>query len=243
MANKRLISALWSSALILFMATNSVRAQEGGPQIGRAIQDMGASIRSGTAKNLASTVRECYRSMLPNDGADKVAYCFGLDYCANQLRSAFVTIGDAESQRYFSIEKVLTRANRALHLRKIEQVERGPLIAFWANSSRSMLRNLDVSKKPVVSQDGPKIEGAKIAVLKLLKDPAGARLYDLKLTITPNPRGDPTEVVCGKISERTNSGSFTARRPFVYFVDDQSANYDNGSEDIDRQIVTNFCAK
>jgi hypothetical protein len=222
------------------LATNPAHAQEGGPQIGRAAQDFGASIREGTAKNLVSTVRECYRSMLPNDGPDKVAYCFGLDYSANQLRQA---IGDAESQRYFSIEKVLTRANRALHACKVEQLERGPLIAFWANSSRNMLRKLDVSERPAVSQGGPKIEVAKITILKMVKDPTGARLYDLKLAITPNVRGDPTEVVCGKISERTSSGALTPRRPFVYFVADQSANYDNGSEDIDREVVKNFCAK
>jgi hypothetical protein len=243
MGNRRLASALALSALIVSLATNLARAQGGGPQIGRAVQDIGASIREGTARNLISTVRECYRSMLPTDGPDNVAYCFGLDYSANQLRQAFVAIGDAESQRYFSIEKVLTRANRALHVRKIEQLERGPLIAFWANSTRSMLRRLDISEKPPVSQGGPKIESAKIAVLKLVKDPASARLYDLKLAITPNVRGDPTEVVCGKISERTSPGNFTPRRPFVYFVDDQSVNYDNGSEDIDREVVKNFCAK
>ena len=229
--------------MVVAVAANSVCAQEGGPQIGRAIQDIGASIREGTAKNLVSTVRDCYRSLLPNEGPDKVAYCFGLDYSANQLRQAFVANGDAEGERYFSIEKVLTRANRALHARKIEQLERGPLIAFWANSSRSMLRKLDISGRSAVSQSGAKIEAAKIAVLKLLKDPVGARLSELKLTITPNVRGDPTEVVCGLISERTSSGKFTPRRPFVYFVSDQSANYNDGSEDIDREVVKNFCAK
>jgi hypothetical protein len=227
----------------LSFAANCARAQEGGPQIGRAIQDIGKSIREGNAKNLVSTVRECYHSIRPNEGLDKVAYCFGLDYSSNQLLDAFSANGDSEAQRYFSIEKVLTRANRVLHERGIEQSERGPLIAFWANSSRRMLRKPDLSQNPIASQNIAKIEVAKMAVLKLVKDPAGAHLYELKLTITPNARGDPTEVVCGLISERASSGNFTPRRPFVYFVGDQSANYDNGSEDIDREIVKNFCAK
>jgi hypothetical protein len=144
---------------------------------------------------------------------------------------------------YLSIEKVLTRANRALYAIKIEQNERGTLIAFWANSSRAMLVYFADSEAVAETASGPIMERAKIAVLKLVKDPAQARLSGLLFRTTPNMRSEPTQVVCGRVSERTAGGAYTPNRPFVYFVKDQSVNYDNGKDDVDREIVKNFCGK
>jgi hypothetical protein len=231
--------ALVAVATLFSLATS--HAQEGGPQIGRAVNEISRSIRSGAIIQLPRIVRDCYQALGAAAGSDKVAYCFGLDYAACQLRQLTAADFDAEGQRYLSIEKVLTRVNRALDARKVEQAERGPLIAFWTNSTRSMLRKAGSLRQQSQSSTGSKIEAAKTAALKLVRDPTQARVTDLQWTITPNVRGEPTEVVCGKISERSGAGGNMRARPFVYFVSEQSANYDNGSDDIDREIVKNFC--
>lgn len=241
MAIRGKASALGLSMLVVYFSMNCCLAQDGGPQIGRAIKDITISVREGPGGSLPLMVRECYRKLLPNMGVDKVAYCFGLDYSASQLSQTLAARSDTESVRFLSIEKVLTRVNRALSARKIEQAERGPLIAFWANSSRRMLIKVEQSEKSGQTQNGPTIERAKTAILKLISDPGRARLSDLKISITPNMRGEPTEVVCGRVSERLGTGAYAASQPFVYFVNDQSANYDNGSQDLDREIVENFC--
>jgi hypothetical protein len=241
MAINRKTWVFWLSVLVVHFFTNHSVAQEGGPQIGRALQDFDAMMRAGSAERMPSTVRDCYLRLQVNMGVDKVAYCFALDYVASKLTQTFPEKYDAESKLFLSIEKALTRVNRALSARKIEQAERGPLIAYWANSSRAILAQLAAPKQSNPMPSSASIERAKIAVLKLVSDPSHARLSDLKVLTTPNVRGEPTEVVCGRISERSGTGIYTASRPFVYFVNDQTANYDNGAEDMDREIVKNFC--
>jgi hypothetical protein len=231
MANNLNAPLRWLVSFIFFFPVSLCMGQEGGPQIGRATAEITKSLREDTSGDLASKIRQCYSALKPDTGLDKIAYCFGLDYSANQLRKIPTTNLDSESQRYLAIEKVLTRVNRALNLRKIEQAERGPLIAFWTKSSLAMLRNAGMSERASNANGETKIELAKIAVLKLVRDPSYARVSDMKLVTTPNQRGEPTEVVCGRLSELGVGGRYTPSRPFVYFVVDQNANYDSGADD------------
>jgi hypothetical protein len=218
-------------------------AQEGAAQIGRAFNDLTAFVRQGRSESLPRLVRECYQKRPVNGSVDTIAYCFALDYSASQIDLAIARKSGAEPQAYLSVEKVLTRANRALDAVKIEQAERGPLIAFWANSSRELMRKWAGSEPSAEARSGPIVERAKAAILRLVKEPRQARLVGLELRTTPNMRGEPTQVVCGRVSERTATGAYTPERPFVYFVGDQSVNYDNGREDLDKAIVKNFCVK
>ncbi len=226
----------------LLLLSNAVLAEpeHGAAQIGRAIQDLTPALRQGSTAGLAQLVRDCYAKQPARSEA--VAYCFTLDYSASRLDDAISRRSGANIDPYLSIEKVLTRANRALSAIKIEQPQRGPLIAFWANSTRAMLSwatsDRAVEKPPVGTTDQ-----AKTAVLKLVKTPGQAQVSGLQFQVVPNMRGEPTHVICGYVTERTAVGALTPRKAFVYFIKDQSVNYDNGADDMDREIVKNFCAR
>ena len=130
-------------------------AEEGAAQVGRAISDLAIVLRQGTLESLPRLVRECYENRQANSGVDMIAYCFALDYGSTQIDQASARKFGAVPQAYLSIEKVLTRANRALSAVKVEQAERGPLIAFWANSSRALLSKWTDSEPSSEAGSGP----------------------------------------------------------------------------------------
>jgi hypothetical protein len=229
--------------LLLASIVSQACAQEGAAQVGRAINDLAKYLKQGGVQSLSQRVRDCYQALSATSKADAVAYCFALDYGASRIDQILADRSRSMPQAYLSIEKVLTRANRALSAIKIEQAERGPLIAFWSNSSRAMLKNWAASDQSRTTAAAPVLERAKIAVLKLVKNPGQARVTGMQLRTTPNMRGEPTQVVCGFVSEGTASGNRSSERPFVFFTGDQSVNYDNGVEDLDREVVKNFCTR
>src|SRR5882672_9431370 len=76
------------SLLATFLLLSHTCAQEGGPQIGCAIDDLTAFLRKGHSESLPSLVRDCYKRRPANGSVDTIAYCFALDYSANQVDQA-----------------------------------------------------------------------------------------------------------------------------------------------------------
>jgi hypothetical protein len=202
------------------------------------MEEFGARLRAGQISEIVLTIRNCYQAQ-PNT-SDKIAYCFALDYSAMRLDLASAARSSTTTNAYLEPEKVLTRANRAFQAIKVEQHQRGVLIAFWSKLTRSMLEKLPAAA-PADTVRRQVIEQARVAILRLAREPRAARVTNMQFRTTPNMRGEPTEVVCGRMAERMVDGSYSAPRPFVFFVRDSTANYDNGPDDFDREIVKNFC--
>jgi hypothetical protein len=215
-------------------------AQKGAAQVGRAVQDFAAQMRGGRTAELSDAIRRCYQA--PPTKTDAIPYCFALDYSAMRLDQALATKSSVPGSPYLIPEKVLKRANRAFQAIKVEQAQRGVLIAFWSTLSRSMLEKLPAAPSSQAARQ-PAIEQARTAILRLARDPKTARVSGVEFRTTPNMRGEPTDVVCGRMAERTQNRSYADPRPFVFFVLDGSLNYDNGRDDLDREIVKNFCVK
>jgi hypothetical protein len=221
-------------------ATGPGLAQEGAAQVGRAVQDFASYVREGRTTELLDAIRRCYGT--PPAKINAISYCFALDYIAMRLDDAVAKKSGGSGSSYLIPEKVLTRANRALQAIKVEQAQRGVLIAFWSNLSRAMLSKLSVAQS---SQGDSRaaISKARLAILRFAREPNVARLSELEFRTTPNMHGEPTDVVCGKMAERLANGSYAAGRAFVFFVRDGSLNYANGRDDLDGEIVKNFCDK
>ena len=72
-------------------------------------------------------------------------------------------------------------------------------------------------------------EAAKRAVIQQLKDPNSAQFGPLERQTRPNVRGEPMDVVCGKVNARNSYGGYAGMSGFVYFVGDQSVYFADGS--------------
>jgi hypothetical protein len=73
-----------------------------------------------------------------------------------------------------------------------------------------------------VTPDG-RFAKAENAVRANLKDPDSAKFSDLSALTSPNVRGEPTKVVCGRVNARNSYGGYAGAAPFVYFVDEDKA--------------------
>jgi hypothetical protein len=176
----------------------------------------------------------------------KAARCFALDYTANLIDETIAKRSNVPSSEFLRIEKVLTRANRALISLKIEQKERGTLIADWIVVSEGEAVRLARQRVRDVPADSDVLDEelvgkAQSAVLQILKGYSSAKFASLVRLTVPNQKGIATDVVCGKVDVKNRKGNFIGLRPFVYFVGYGTAYYDSGGSDVDREIVKNFC--
>ena len=94
------------------------------------------------------------------------------------------------------------------------------------------------------AENEPIFAKARAAIVKKLRNLQFAQFQNLERLTTPNVKGIPTDVICGKIKILSSSGGNVSLRPFVYFVGDETAYYDSGmpDADLDALIVKNFCA-
>lgn len=89
------------------------------------------------------------------------------------------------------------------------------------------------------------VEEAKRAVAAKMKDPESARFADVAHRVSPNARGEPTDVVCGMVNAKNSFGGYTGARPFVYMVDLKQAQLTEGDRlqaELGMTIYKNFCA-
>lgn len=91
------------------------------------------------------------------------------------------------------------------------------------------------------------IEAAKKHVPEALRDPASVRFLSTEVKVAPNAKGEPTTVVCGKLSARNGFGGMSAAAPFVYLVElkstyiaDESITVD-GNASIASMAYARFC--
>jgi len=88
--------------------------------------------------------------------------------------------------------------------------------------------------------DAQALDAARRAVAAKLKDPESARFTDVSRRTTPNARGEPTDMVCGRVNAKNAFGGYTGGKPFAYFVADKSLySYEGG--DVDRMAINNMC--
>lgn len=85
-------------------------------------------------------------------------------------------------------------------------------------------------------------EARKEAIAKL-KDPESARFTDVVYRPNqPNLRGEPTDVVCGKINAKNSYGGYVGARPFVYLVDARLLTMSESAGDVGTVVYGNLCA-
>ena len=91
--------------------------------------------------------------------------------------------------------------------------------------------------------DPQALAAAKQVVTGKLKDPESAKFVDMRRKTTPNMKGEPTDVVCGRVNAKNGFGGYTGNKPFVYFVGDKSSI--SSEEDITLagvpSVIRNFC--
>lgn len=89
-----------------------------------------------------------------------------------------------------------------------------------------------------------RLVGGRSAILAKLKNQKLMQFQNFERVTTPNMKGEPTEVVCGKVKIQNLSSGQLSARPFVYFIGDGTSYYDSGlpgADDLDEHIVKNYC--
>jgi hypothetical protein len=99
----------------------------------------------------------------------------------------------------------------------------------------------DIEKTPGYKRptDAQALASARQTVSGKLKDPDSAKFTDVARKTTPNVRGEPTDVVCGKVNAKNGYGGYTGAKAFVYFVGNKSST--TVEELVGPDVVNNFC--
>jgi hypothetical protein len=83
---------------------------------------------------------------------------------------------------------------------------------------------------------------AKRVLSRDLKDPESTRFDGLVRRVMPNARGEPTEVVCGRMNAKNSFGAYVGYRAFAYLPFSEIAAIIDERQDVaDVAIVQRFC--
>lgn len=119
------------------IALNESVALENVPDVSKGAQEFRQLSEVGGIQSLITQIKKCWADFETRKTQGAAARCFALDY-TSCLFDDFVSKKRGEPNNDFvRIEKVLTRANRALEAIKIEQKERGMIITDWVRVSES----------------------------------------------------------------------------------------------------------
>jgi hypothetical protein len=88
--------------------------------------------------------------------------------------------------------------------------------------------------------DQEAIKAAENAIRAKLKDPESARFSDMIRKTTANARGEPTDVVCGRVNAKNGFGGYTGFTPAVYLVSRKVA-YTTEEPYVGPDILRLFC--
>jgi len=69
----------------------------------------------------------------------------------------------------------------------------------------------------------PVLKKAKIMVAAKMEDPTYAEFVDMKRVMRKNSFGEPSEIICGHVKGKMESGEATGDRPFLYLVKEDEA--------------------
>jgi hypothetical protein len=175
-------------------------AVENVPDVSKGAQQFHQLSEVGGVQNLVAQIRNCWAEFEIKKTQSAVARCFALDYTSYLFDDFIARNRGVSSTDFLRVEKVLTRVNRALEAIKIEQKERGRLIADWVSVSESEAVRLakQTGQNPSPNSDNLDKElfrRAKLAVLQILKGQQSAKFADLERVIVPNQKGVATEEV------------------------------------------------
>lgn len=105
------------------------------------------------------------------------------------------------------------------------------------------------TQKPIESvrtiSDEEAFSKARRTVVSQLKDPYSAVFGELFRTTSRNVRGEPTDVVCGKVNAKNSFGGYTGMKGFVFMVEHESAYLaDSGGTlgDLGYTVYRRFCS-
>ncbi len=222
-------------------------AQENNASVTRGVAEFRATFKTQGMPGVIARLAECWKDVLPNPSQDRVAFCFSIDYLANDFSEFNAKQqGGSEPNDLVKIERVLARVNTALKRMKAEQSDRGKLIAGWIK-----LTEMAVAANGTPDAVGPRDDDqltfnkARQAVLAKIQNPGAAKFANVQKLNVIDYKGVMTTVVCGTVDYRRKQDSSSAPRRFVYFVNDKATYVDTGSGDavdIGPEIIKNFCS-
>jgi len=203
---------------------------------------------SGLSQIIIQT-KECWANFAIKKTQGAAARCFAIDYTANLFDDIVTRRSGSPSTEFLRVEKVLTRVNSALIALKIEQKERGVLISDWTIVSENEAVRLAKQASPssAANNAAPEeelVQRARSAILQTLHSARSARFASFERVTVPNQQGVATDVICGKVDVTDQRGNYVGFRPFVYFIGDGTAYYDDGSRNprgVGAEVVKNFC--
>jgi hypothetical protein len=237
---------------LLWISIDTSRSvgQENSPMINSGVKEFYQLYRSMGLNGVIARIRECWSELEATKTQDAIAFCFSLDYSISTFEEIAAKNRTAPQPEFTKIEKTLGRVNRALKKFKADQDRRGILIAGWVEMANVMLqeyakRSGDVRPTASEAENQAAFTKAKAAVSRKIGNVQPQQFEALERVTTPNMKGVPTDVVCGKvkIKIKNSSGGQVSLRRFVYFVGDGTAYYDNGraDADLDVHVINNFC--
>jgi hypothetical protein len=240
-------AAIYTSSFVFLLVWHeSGTAQENNASVTKGVFEFQKQLRTDGIIGVISRIRDCWKEAGGGMSQDIVAFCFTIDYAANDF-SEFVSKKENSAQpEFLNIERVLSRVNIVLKQMKVEQSDRGKLISGWIKLSRMVLAtDKDQNVTATKAEDPVTFRKAKQAISKTIDNPNTAKFGNLEQHSVVDFKGVLTAVVCGTVDFKTQSGSNAGPRRFVYFPSDQSAYYDTGkaiSLDLGAEIVKNFCS-
>lgn len=247
MINVRLASACAALLALSASLPGPGLAQENNASVTRGVVEFRIVFKSQGMPGVIARLAECWKEALQDPSQDRVAFCFTIDYLANDF-SEFNARQQGTSQPYdlLSIERVLARVNVALKRMKVEQADRGKLIAGWIKLSEMVLA-ANGGADAVSSRDYDQLtlDKARQAVLAKIQNPGAAKFANVQKLSVIDYKGVMTTIVCGTVDYKRRQDSNSAPRRFVYFVKDKATYVDTGSPDaldISPEIIKNFCS-
>jgi len=87
--------------------------------------------------------------------------------------------------------------------------------------------------------DAAALASAQRAIKDKLRDPDSAKFDRVTRKTMPNARGEPTDVVCGRVNAKNAYGGMTGFKDFVYLVARNEATVAEG--DLGPIVVRNMC--
>jgi len=222
-------------------------AQENNASVTRGVAEFRAAFKAQGMPGVIARLAECWKDVLPNPSQDRVAFCFSIDYLANDFSefNAKQQVG-SEPNDLVKIERVLARINTALKRMKVEQSDRGKLIAGWIKLTEMVVAaNGAPDAVGPRDDDQPVFDKARQAVLAKIQNSGAAKFANVQKLNVIDYKGVMTTVVCGIVDYKRRQDSNPAPHRFVYFVKDESTYVDTGSSDpvdIGPEIIKNFCS-
>ncbi|MCS3731218.1 hypothetical protein [Bradyrhizobium betae] len=247
MIGPRLAKTCTLSLVLATYCTGIGFAQENNASVTRGVGEFNAAFKAQGMPGVIARLAECWKDVMPNPSQDRVALCFTIDYIASDFSEFNAKRrGGSEPDDLVKIERVLARVNTALKRMKVEQSDRGKLIAGWIKLSAMVVAaNENPDARGTRDADQPTFDKARQAVLAKIQNPSAAKFTNVQKLNVIDYKGVMTTVVCGTVDYKRRQDTKSAPRRFVYFVKDREAYVDTGSGapvDIGPEIIKNFCS-